>query len=141
MKQINLKNALIAGLIVYFLGITFFIGSYCFTILKDPELQSNIAIAIVIIPASILGAKFYYRKNSKTNGLKLGLIMFTIAGLLDALITVPVFFIPEGDTHLEFFTNPWFWWVGFEYVLSVFIYSRFRNTKGKSIQILKNIML
>ncbi len=127
MKTINLKYAFLAGLIVYVIGITFFLGSYYYPMVEDLELQSNITISIVIIPASIFGARFYYRKISNTNGLLLGITMFAIAALLDAVITVPFFFMPAGGTHYEFFVNPWFWLVALEYVLSVFIYNQLRK--------------
>ncbi|WP_430409566.1 DUF5367 family protein [Kordia sp.] len=129
MKTINLKNAIYAGLFVYSIGITFFIGSYYAPLIDDPELQSNLILAIVIIPVAMLGAMFYYHKSTQTHGLLVGLVLFLIAGILDALITVPIFFIPEGGNHFQFFTNPWFWCIGLEYVLSVYIYSYFRIAK------------
>lgn len=127
MKTINLKYTFLAGLIVYVIGIIFFLGSYYLPLLEDAELQSNITIAIVIIPASIFGARFYYRKVSNTNGLLLGTTMFAIAAILDAVITVPIFFMPIGGTHYEFFVNPWFWFVAFEYVITVSVYSQLRK--------------
>ncbi len=127
MKTINLKNAVLAGLLVYIIGITFFIGSYYVPLMDDQELQSNSILAVAIIPAAILGALFYYRNNHTTNGLALGFVLFLIAAILDALITVPLFIIPEGGNHVDFFTNPWFWLIGVEYVLTVVVYRYFRK--------------
>ncbi|MEM6718155.1 MAG: DUF5367 family protein [Bacteroidota bacterium] len=127
MKTINLKKVICSSLLVYVIGITFYIGSYYLPILENPELQSNIVLAIAIIPASILGAAFYYRNNTITNGLTLGLLLFFITVILDACITVPVFIIPEGGNHYDFFTNLWFWFIGVEYVFSVYLYSRYKK--------------
>ncbi len=132
MKKINLKYAFLAGLIVYIIGINFFLCSYYISIVDDVELQSNFILAIVIIPASILGARFYYHKVAKTNGLLLGITMFGIAAILDAMITVPIFFIPAGGNHYQFFTNSWFWYIALEYVLSVVIYSQFNKVKFRT---------
>ena len=127
MKKFNLKYAFLAGLIVYLIGINFFICSYYLALLEDLELQSNIILAIVIIPAAILGTRFYHHKVAKTNGLLLGITMFGIAVILDAIITVPFFIIPAGGNHYEFFTNPWFWYIALEYMLSVVIYSQLKK--------------
>ena len=135
MKLINLKYAFLAGLIVYIIGINFFICSYYLALLEDLELQSNIILAIVIIPAAILATRFYYHKVEKTNGLFLGIVMFGIAAILDAIITVPVFFIPAGGNHYEFFTNPWFWYIALEYLLTVSIYSQFIKKKTNLLKI------
>lgn len=129
MKKLNLKYAFLSGLVVYIIGINFFLCSYYITLLEDVELQSNIILAIVIIPAAMLGARFYYHKVQKSNGLHLGIAMFGIAAILDAVITVPIFFIPAGGNHYQFFTNPWFWYIALEYVLTVVIYSQLQNAK------------
>ena len=61
--------------------------------------------------------------------------MFGIAAILDAIITVPVFFIPAGGNHYEFFTNPWFWYIALEYLLTVSIYSQFIKKKTNLLKI------
>ena len=106
------------------LGFSAFIGSFFVPIMSDPEAQANLVLAIAIIPAAMLGARFYYRKGHKTNGFILGGAMFFIAMLLDALITVPVFVIPAGGDHIDFFTDPGFWIIGLEYILAVVSYWR-----------------
>ncbi|WP_366523627.1 DUF5367 family protein [uncultured Kordia sp.] len=114
------------GLLVFVIGITFFIGSYYIPLLENQALQSSLVLTVVIIPAAILGAIFYYRKSNPTYCLLLGLILFLIAGILDTLITVPVFIIQESGNHFDFFINLWFWSIGLKYVLSVWIYSILR---------------
>ena len=124
MKNLQVKSALIAGLIAYILGVSAFLGSFFVPMMEDPETQANLVLAIAIIPAAMLGARFYYQKRHVTNGFILGVAMFFIAMVLDALITVPVFVIPAGGDHISFFTDPGFWIIGLEYVLAVVIYSQ-----------------
>lgn len=135
MKKLNLKSALLSGLITYGIGIIYFLGSFAFKLLDNPELQGNIVLSIMIIPAAMLGANHYYSRGHNSPSLLLGVFMFLIAILLDAVITVPFFVIPAGGTYLQFYTDPGFWFIGFEYILAVMAYSRFfrksDNTKDK----------
>lgn len=124
MKNLNLKRALLSSLIVYVLGILAFLSSFYVELMSDPELQANLVLSIVIIPAAILGAKFYYRRQNGTNGFTLGSIMFLSAMILDAIITVPLFVIPAGGNHLSFFTDPGFWMIAVIYIGTVVIYSK-----------------
>ena len=126
MKKLNLKSVLIAATIAYLLGVSAFIGSFLLPIMSDPEAQANLVLGIAIIPAAILGARYYYRKGHETNGFILGAAMFFIVIILDALITVPLFVIPAGGDHLSFFTDPGFWIIGLEYILSVAIFWKVR---------------
>lgn len=124
MKNLTTKSVLIAGSIAYLLGVSAFLGSFFVPFMSDPETQANLVLAIAIIPAAMLGARFYYRRGHETNGFVLGAAMFFIAMVLDALITVPVFIIPAGGDHISFFTDPGFWLIGVEYVLAVASYWR-----------------
>lgn len=127
MKRLNAKKASIAGGIAYSLGVTAFLGSFFVPVMSNPEAQANWVLSIAIIPAAMLGARFYYRSKYSTNGFILGGFMFFVAMVLDALITVPLFIIPAGGNHLTFFTDPGFWIIGLEYVLSVAAYWRMRK--------------
>ena len=122
----QIKRALIATAIVWTLGVTAYILSHFVKIMDNPELQANVALTLALIPSVILGTKFYYKKGAYTNGFKLGVFMFFITICLDAIITVPVFIIPAGGDHLAFFSDPGFWFIGFEYILVVGLYSVFR---------------
>ncbi|NNF32933.1 MAG: DUF5367 family protein [Saprospiraceae bacterium] len=105
MKTIHLKSALISSLIVYAIAIIAFVASYFYPVMDDADLQANYVLSFVIIPAAFIGAHIYYRKGHLTNGIVLGLIMFLIAIVLDALITVPFFIIPYGGDYISFFTD------------------------------------
>ena len=119
MKNLNVKSALISGAIIYVIGVSAFIGSFFIPVLSDPELQANLVLSIAIVPSAMLGAYLYYRNNHLTNSLILGSAFFVIAMFLDAVITVPVFVIPAGGDHISFFTDPFFWMIGLEYILAV----------------------
>lgn len=133
MKNLNVKSASIAGVIAYILGVSAFLGSFFVPVMSKPEAQANLVLSIAIIPAAMLGARFYYRRKFETNGFLLGAFMFLVVIALDAMITVPLFVIPAGGSHLEFFTDPGFWLIGLEYVLAVAIYWRLQKATKKSI--------
>ena len=130
MKNLIVKRAIWASAIVYLMGIIAFLGSYYLPVWPDPDVQANWVLALAIIPAVIFGAHFYYYQGSQTNGWLLGLFMFAGAIVLDALITVPLFIIPNGGNHATFFMDPGFWLIGLEYVLVVAIYSLVRARPG-----------
>lgn len=129
MKNINLKHAALSSVIVYILGILAYVGSFFVPLMNDPELQANLVLMIAIVPAALLGARTYYQKGPMTGGFALGLAMFSGAIILDAIITVPVFIIPNGGTHLSFFADPGFWLIGIEYVAVVAAYWQFKVVK------------
>ncbi|MEA3437304.1 MAG: DUF5367 family protein [Thermodesulfobacteriota bacterium] len=122
MTNINIKSALISAAIVWTLGVTAFVASYFFPVMSDPDLQANWVLSIALIPSAAFGAHIYYRKGYKTNGFVLGTTMFVVAMILDALFTVPIFIIPQGDNHITFFTDPSFWLIAIEYVSVVAAY-------------------
>ncbi|MGI9546420.1 MAG: DUF5367 family protein [Flavobacteriaceae bacterium] len=127
-------RVILAGILVWILGVCAFITSYTLPVLEDLELQSNIALAIAIIPAAWLGARVYYLKGNKTNGFLVGLFMVLVAVVLDALITVPFLIIPNGGGFSEFFTTASFWLIASEYYLIVLLYwyLRVNTTYNKS---------
>ena len=133
MKNLNVKHAAISSIIVYILGILAFVGSYFIPIMNDPELQANLVLAIAIIPAAYLGAHIYYKKRQSTHGFVLGIAMFSAAIILDAAITVPLFIIPNGGSHLSLFGDPGFWLIGLEYILAVMAYWRFKVVKTTEV--------
>ncbi|GJM27513.1 MAG: hypothetical protein DHS20C17_01480 [Cyclobacteriaceae bacterium] len=122
MKNINIKSAIISASIVWTLAVIAFVASYLVPIMSDPDLQANWVLSIALIPSALIGAHIYYRKGHKTNGFVLGVFMFLVAMLLDALITVPVLIMPHGGNHISFFTDPGFWLIGVELVSVVAAY-------------------
>ena len=122
MKTLNITKSAFSAIIVWVLGVSAYVSSYFIPILDNPDAQASWVLIIALIPATILGAHFYYRRGYKTNGLLLGSFMFLITILLDACITVPVFIIPNGGSHLTFFGELEFWLIGLEYITLISIY-------------------
>ena len=59
MQNLNVKSASIASLIAYILGVSAFLGSFFVPIISNPETQANVVLSIAIIPAAMLGARYY----------------------------------------------------------------------------------
>ncbi|QSE98793.1 DUF5367 family protein [Fulvivirga lutea] len=131
MKSLNLKQVVISSLVVYIIGITAFVGSYFVEILENANQQANYVLMLAIIPAALIGAYLYYRRGYQTNGFLLGTMMFLGAMLLDAIITVPVFIIPNGGDYLSFFGDPGFWLIAVEYISVVAAYWKVERMTGR----------
>lgn len=134
MNNLNVKSAVISTTIVYVIGVSAFLGSFFIPIMNDVELQANLALMLAIIPASLLGAKIYYQKGYTTNGFTLGAFMFFITMILDAIITVPLFVIPNGGSHVAFFTDPGFWLIAVEYIGVVGLFWYFKKSKQAPVE-------
>jgi len=115
-------RAISIGVIIWFIGVSVYNLSFFIPILENPVEQANTALFIVVIPLVWLGAMQYYKKDYHARGYKVGLIFFLIAAILDALITVPLFIIPNGGSHYEFFTDLGFWLIGFEFIAIAMLY-------------------
>ncbi|GAB5564596.1 MAG: hypothetical protein Wins2KO_16590 [Winogradskyella sp.] len=113
MKKLKI---IIIGIIIWTIGVSIYLLSFQFPILKNTELQANILLSLGILPVVWFGTKVYYRKKSTTKGYWLGLVFFLIATTLDALITVPFLVAPYGGTHYSFFTATGFWIIGLEFI-------------------------
>lgn len=122
MKTIHLKSVIISAILVWSLGVMAFVGSYFVQVLEDPDLQANWVLSIALIPAALLGAHIYYRKGHQTNGFILGISMFLVAMVLDAIFTVPFLIMPYGGNYSSFFTDPGFWLIAVEYISVVAAY-------------------
>lgn len=61
---------------------------------------------LLLIPISLFGAWLFYKKESSMNGFLAGLLMLVAGIVLDAIITLPLFIIPQGGSYLEFYTAP-----------------------------------
>lgn len=114
-------KAIIVGGFIWILGSSFYAASYLFPFLEDLELQANLVLALAIIPNAWLGAHLYF-KGANMHGLMFGSIVVLIAILLDAIITVPYFIVPQGGTYQSFFGAPAFWLIVFEYLMMVVLY-------------------
>ena len=114
----NLLFSIVCAIIVWVIAVGFYLTSYYFPILENPEQQANIVLALAIIPSACLGAFLFYKKGKLKPAL-LALTFDVIATLLDALITVPAFVLPSGGTYSEFFSDIMFYIIAIEFFLTV----------------------
>ena len=85
---------------------------------------------ILLIPFSILCAKFYYKSKDNVNGFVLGIVILIVGIILDMITTVPLFIIPQGGNYGTYFSNM-FMIAGFiELVVIVGIYDLMRRNKS-----------
>ncbi|GAB4509781.1 MAG: hypothetical protein Tsb004_11310 [Allomuricauda sp.] len=110
------------GIFIWIIGVSLYTFSFYIPILENPELQANIFLSIGVVPLVWFGSKLYYRKNNTTKGYWLGLVFFSIAAVLDALVTVPLFIEPYGGSYYSFFTAIGFWLIGMEFVITATCY-------------------
>ncbi len=86
-------------------------------------------LGICIIPTYFIWTSLYYKKNSKINKLSFALLSGLAAVFLDGVITVPLFEIPEGRSHADFYGNPLFWTLMLEIIVVVYVTGRFKRKK------------
>ena len=131
----KLKHAILLGIAIWIIGILFYSISYSVSILENADTQANLVLFIVVMPLVWFGCHFYYKKDHKTHGLKVGQTLLLTAVALDALFTVPFFVIPNGGSHYNFFTSLGFWIIAFEFlaVAALYWYARIypKNTTVK----------
>ncbi|WP_353778728.1 DUF5367 family protein [Winogradskyella sp. 3972H.M.0a.05] len=109
-------KAILIGIGIWSLAVSFYTLSFQFQILEDPNQQANIVLFTVVMPLVWLGAHLYYKKGSNIHGYFVGMIFLLVAAFLDAIITVPLFVIPNGGNHYTFFTDQGFWIIALELV-------------------------
>jgi len=115
-------RAIILGIAIWIIAILFYSISYAIPILENPDTQANVVLFVVVMPLVWYGCFFYYKKDHKTHGLLVGQTMLLTAVALDALITVPLFVIPNGGNHYSFFTSIGFWIIAFEFLIVASLY-------------------
>lgn len=123
--------SVICGMLVWILGVSFYLLSFYLPIIENPELQSNIVLALGILPSACLGTYLFYTK-SYLKPSTLGLTFVIIATLLDVIITVPVFIIPNGGSYSEFFGTPLFYTIIVEFYFIVFYFENHLTKKIKA---------
>ena len=116
------QRAILLGIAIWIIAILFHSISYAIPLLEDPDNQANVVLFIVVMPLVWFACSFYYKKDNKTHGIKVGQTMLLTAVTLDALITVPFFVIPNGGSHYTFFTSVGFWFIAFEFLLVASLY-------------------
>ena len=116
------KRAILTGVVIWIVAILFYSLSGYLTFLETIENLPNTVLFIVIIPLVWFGSAYYYKSNSKVHGYKVGQAMLLTAVALDAIITVPLFIIPNGGSYYTFFTDIGFWIIAFEFIAIAVLY-------------------
>ncbi|RKR13965.1 hypothetical protein CLV91_0034 [Maribacter vaceletii] len=124
--------SIVCGILVWILGVSFYLLSFYVPILENPELQSNVVLVLGIVPSACIGTYLFYTK-SYIKPHTLGLTFVIVATLLDIIITVPVFIIPNGGSYFEFFGDPMFYTIVVEFYFIVFYFgTHLTNKKNKA---------
>lgn len=118
----KIKRAISTGIAIWSIAVLFYSISYYVPILENADTQANVVLFLVVMPLVWLGCAYYYKKDHKTNGFKVGQTMLLTSVALDALITVPFFVIPNGGNHYSFFTSLGFWIIAFEFLAIAVVY-------------------
>ncbi|WP_406683405.1 hypothetical protein N1F78_12050 [Seonamhaeicola sp. MEBiC1930] len=120
--------SIVCGMLVWILGVSFYLLSFYVHILENPILQSNVVLALGIIPSACLGTYLFYLK-SYIKPSALGLTFVIVATLLDLIITVPVFIISNGGSYTDFFGDPMFFTIIVEFYFIVFYFGNHLTNK------------
>ncbi len=115
-------RAIVIGIVIWILAVSCYTLSFGFQILEDANQQANMVLFAVVIPLVWLGSYVYYNKGSEVHGYFVGQVFLLVAAFLDAIITVPLFIIPNGGSHYTFFTDLGFWSIAFELVAVSVLY-------------------
>ena len=115
-------RAILVGAGIWFFAVIFYSLSFQVPILEDPEQQANMLLFLAVMPLVWLGSHIYYKKDKTSHGIMIGQVFLITAAILDAIITVPLFIIPQGGSHYAFFTDPGFWIIAFEMVATTVLY-------------------
>lgn len=122
--------SIVCAMLVWLLGVSFYLSSFYVPVLENTELQSNITLALAIIPSSCLGTYLFYKK-SYIKPTALALTFVIVAIVLDVLITVPVFIIPNGGSYSDFFGDPMFYTLVVEFYFIVLYFGKYLTKKIK----------
>ncbi len=60
---------------------------------------------ITVILAVLVMSFWYYTSSEQPNGFLLGFIWLVIDLILESAITIPMFVLPSGQTHLSYFSR------------------------------------
>jgi len=86
---------------------------------------------IAIIPCACIGSYLFYKK-SYLKPSALALTFIGVSVLLDALITVPLYIIPDGGSYSAFFGDAMFYILVVEFYFVVFYFGAYLTKKVSS---------
>ena len=117
----NTLRSILSGALTWVLTFISFAVISSIPVLKNWELYQYLIIYGLLVPIVLFGARFYYKRGGRTNGLLIGIVMVTAGMLLDIIITVPLVYKPLGEGYLSFFMKPTLWILIIEYVFIVYL--------------------
>ena len=123
--------SIVCALLVWVLGVSFFLLSFYVPIIENSQLQSNIVLALALIPSTCLGTFLFYKKGYLKPSV-LALIFLSVIVLMDVFVTVPVFIIPSGGSYSDFFGDPNFYAIALELYLIVWYFGNHITQKIKA---------
>jgi hypothetical protein len=122
--MMNYLRATLAGGIVWLLLIvTFTVLTYVPGAENSTELQAIVVIVLMVLYATS-ASYFYYKNGVENHGLKVGIWASGIALLLDILITVPFFEVPNGRGYAQFFATPLLWVLVIINIATFYVFGR-----------------
>lgn len=123
--------SIVCASIVWVFGVSFYLLSFYIPILENPEQQATIVLVFAIIPSACFGTYLFYKKGSMKPS-TLALTFVIVATILDALITVPIFVIPNGGSYSEFFGDPMFFTILVEFYFIVLYFGTYLIKQEKA---------
>ena len=126
----NYSRAIRTGVSIWMIGVTLFTIATLLPISNDPEMQGNLTLALSFIPLAWFGSRYYFKREPQSKGYQLALVLAIVAIVLDAIITVPLFFLPHGVGYADFFGAPGFWFLMAELTGIVVLYDYLRRRRA-----------
>ena len=124
----KMLSSIVYGVLVWVLGVSFYLLSFYVPILENLELHSNIVLALAIIPSASLGTYLFYKKHFRKPSY-LALTFIAVSIVFDSLITVPLFIIPNGGSFSDFFGDPMFYILVVEFYFIVLYFGNYLTKK------------
>ena len=123
--------SIVCAILVWILGVSFYLVSFFTPVLENSDLQSNIVIALAIIPSASLGTYLFYKKSYRKPSI-VALTFIGVSVVLDSLITVPLVIIPDGGSYSTFFGDPMFYTLIVEFYFIVLYYGNYLTKNVKA---------
>ena len=120
--RMNFLKIALAGMVVWLLVITTFtVLPYVAIVKESMTLQSLVVVSLMPLYSSI-GSWIYYRRTGSNHGVWVGVCASLTALLMDVMITVPFFEIPNGGSYGQFFSSPVLWLLVFINIATFYAY-------------------
>ena len=123
--------SIVCGMLIWILVVSFYLLSFSIPVLENSDLQSNIILALAIIPSRSLGTYLFYKKYFRQPSI-LALTFIAVSIVLDRLVSVPLFIIPDGGSFSTFFGEPMFYILVVEFYFIVQYFGNYLIKRDKT---------